>query len=158
LSELLGVTLDKDRSTDTVVQVFNPRNLGSFRWEKAFGNLPDGFRARFDNVALDYEEDELIILDPLAPTKGVRLEEIRYEVYATQNEVLARARFDLLQARKRLTFYFGECDAENIVCVRGDLVAVQHDILMNQAGFAYIQSVLTSAGNVTGIVLDDTVT
>jgi hypothetical protein len=60
--------------------------------------------------------------------------------------------------RERGGIYVLNSDIENIVCRRGDLVAVLTDVLDSTAGYARIKSVTVVAGNVTGLVLDATVT
>lgn len=157
-NELWGVMYDRDRSGDSPVQIFTPRNMSEFAWKKAFTKLPSGIRARYNDSTDFYKpaSDLLIYLDP-EDQNADRLEQISYDAYVTAAEVTARAAFDLLQIQKRMTFYSGKTDFESIVCTRGDLVGVQHDILMEQAGFSRVKSVTRSAGNITGLELDGTV-
>lgn len=161
-NERWGVFRDKDRSADVPVQIFSARNMRNFAWTRAFLKRPTGIRAQFADADNDYNDSEIIVYDnPLAPD-GSDLAQFRYDGLTDEDDVEARATFDLLQSRLRYTFYRGEADIESLVCERGDLVGVQHDILMKQAGFAYIVSVTTSnglrtGGNVTGLVLEGTI-
>jgi len=161
-SELWGVMLDQDRSAMSPVQVFTPRNMSGFSVSKAFARLPTGIRASFQDASNNYLANEVIVFaDPNNPDSS-RLEQIAYDglVNATDNiavpgiGVETRAAYDLLQAQLRLTFYKGKSDFESIVCQRGDLVGIQTDIFDNYAGYARIQSVQSSGGNITGLTLD----
>lgn len=156
-SETWGAMMDRDRSGEAPSQMFSFRNLRSFRWEKAFADLPDGLRVRWNDQATDYEENEIIVFDPASATLGRRLEDIKYDGLVTEAEAEARALFDLKQARQRATFYHGEADVENIVVQRGDLAVVQHDTLGRRAGSALIKEVTRVGDDVTAILLDGTV-
>lgn len=156
-NELWGVFLDFDRSAQTPIQVFTPRNMSGFQWTKAFAKLPSGIRAGFINSDLDYVSDEVIVYDDPDNPDGSNLEQITYDGLVSQADVAARAAFDLKQADLRLTFYSGQVDWESLVCGRGDLIGVQHDILNSNAGFARITGVTIVAGFVTGLTLEGTV-
>lgn len=156
-NETWGVFLDFDRSAETPIQVFTPRNTSGFQWTKAFAKLPSGIRAGFIDSSLDYVQNEVIVYaDPDNPD-GSNLEQITYDGLVAQADVQSRAVFDLLQAELRLTFYNLTADWESLVCTRGDLVAIQHDTLNSNAGFARITGVTIVAGFVTGLTLEGTV-
>lgn len=156
-SEVWGVAQDRDRTADSPIQIFTPRNMADFQWTRTFSPFTDGFRVKYDNSLIDYVEDQIVVLDPEAQTGGIRLEDIRYETLVTRGDAVTRALFDLKQARRRLVFYSGVADIENIACRRGDLIGVSHDTLDKDTGFGRISQVLTSGGNITGIVLDDSI-
>lgn len=156
-SETWGVFLDKDRSAETPIQIFTPRNMRQFTWVRAFPNRPTGIRASYINSEDEYNTAEIIVYDDDQNEDATRLEQIQYDGLVTEGDVAARAAFDLAQTRSRFTFYNCTTDLESLVSQRGDLVAVQHDILMEQAGFARITSVQTSGSTITGVTLDGTV-
>lgn len=155
--ETWGVAEDKDRSALLPVQIFTPRNLQDFQWTRTFAPFIDGFRVKYDDATNLFIENEIVVLDPEAFTSGERLEDIRYETIVSQADATRRALFDLKQARRRLVFYSGTADIENLVCRRGDLVGVTHDILSSEVWAARVVSTITSGGNITGLNLDDTV-
>lgn len=155
-SEVWGVAIDRDRSADSPIQVFSPRNSRGFRWERGFVDRPDALRVRFSDSSRDYEETEIIVLDPDGGV-GLQIEDIRYDGLVTESAARARALFDLKQSRLRSVFYSLEADAESILCQRGDLVAVQHDAIDRVAGFARIRQVVRSGSNVTALVLDGSI-
>lgn len=156
-SETWGVTVDRDRAAESPVQMFTPRNARGFSAVKAFTQRPDGLRVRFNSAENDYEEKEIIVYDPETPGFGERLEDLKYDGLVTEAQSRSRALFDLAQASRRMTFYSLEADAESVVCRRGDLVAVQHDTLDRQAGFARISEVFVSAGLLTGLRFDGSI-
>lgn len=158
-SELVGVIVDRDTSAESVVQTFSPRTSRGYRFEKAFNRLPDGFRVRFDDYLQDYEEREIIVFAPWfsETASTLRLEDIRYDGVDNEEAARARALFDLGQMQSRMTFHHLEAPISAIICARGDLCGVTHDVLEPFAGFARIKSKTTLAGNITGLVLDGTV-
>lgn len=154
-SEVWGVYEDRDRSADAPVQVFSPRNSANFKWEKAFPRLPDGFRVTYTDKFADYEQQQIVVMRPGA--SGANLENVTYSGIVTEPQAVARAQFDLAQAVARGTYYYFDAPAEAIVCRRGDLIGLTHDVLTTQAGSARIKSKILSGGNITGLVLDSAV-
>src|SRR5690606_5007743 len=73
-------------------------------------------------------------------------------------DAIRRAEYDQMQAQLRSTFYTFDAAAESILCRRGDLIAVQHDMLMSRAGSARVLGVETDgSGSVTALHLDGVV-
>ena len=154
-SDQYGVVIDNNRSADSPIQVFSRLNTANMKYEKAFAKAPAGLIVTYHRQPNDYELDQEVILqtDPSVGTTGL-YETIAYDGLVNQGKVLARAKFDLDQANLRSTFYSFDTDIENIVCRRGSLVAIQHDVLTSRAGDARVKTVLTSGPNVTGLILD----
>lgn len=155
-SEKWGVMMDRDRAGESPVQIFSPANMRGFRWEKAFNRLPAGLRVRFRDSALDYQENEIIVLREGAEDDG-RYEDLPYDGLVTEAEVEPRATFDLAQMSARSTFYRGEAPIEWLVAQRGDLVGVQYDIIDTMAGWGRIKSIVVDGGNIEGLVLNSTI-
>jgi hypothetical protein len=158
-AELWDVAQDRDFTFITPVQLFSPRNMRGFRWEKAFiRRRPDGLRVRFNDSSDNYVEKTIVVPrhDVLAANVG-RLEEIKYDGLVTEREAVSKAVYDQRQVIERFTFYYGEVDAESLVCRRGDLVLVQHDMLDQFAGFSRVLSFTEEAATFTEIVLDGSV-
>jgi hypothetical protein len=158
-SEVWDVAQDRDFTNIPPVQVFTPRNMRGFKFEKAFiRHRPDGLRVRFSDAFDSFVERTIVVprLGVLVAETG-RLEEIRYDGLTTTNEVVLKALYDQQQIIDRFTFYHGEVDVEVLVCRRGDLVVVQHDTLDRFAGFSRILEVEIDGGTVTSITLDGSV-
>ncbi|MEL6100484.1 MAG: phage tail protein [Pseudomonadota bacterium] len=156
MSEIWGVTPDYDRTAEAPVQLFSPRNTSGFGFTKAFADLPDGFRVTFADRDQNYDTRQVVVFrDGVSDDSGL-VEQVAYEGLVTEAQVRLRASFDLLQARLRSAFFTLTAPAEAIVCRRGSLVAVQHDMLSRAAGQGRIVSVQPgSAGFLTSITLDD---
>ncbi len=153
-SEIWGVIRDRDRSAEAPVQVFSPRNMRSFQWTKAFARVPAGFRVSYRDASLGDKERQINVYRAGAIGTDTRIEQVSYEGLAEESKAVARALFDLAQARHRSTFYDFTAPAEALRCRRGSLVAVSHDILTRHSGAARIVEVLLTAGKVTTIGLD----
>jgi hypothetical protein len=157
-SEVWDILVDRDTSDESPVQTFSARNVRNFSFDAAFPDLPGGFRVRFNDADRDYREREIIVRDPAAPDLSKPLEELVNSAQDTEAAVTSRALFDLRQARARMAFYQFEVPAIGIVCRRGDVVAVQHDVIAAFAGFARIVEVVTNIDDeITGLVLDGTI-
>lgn len=158
-AELWDVAQDRDFTNIAPVQMFTPRNMAGFRWEKAFvRHRPDGLRVRYNEETDSYIEHTIVV--PRAgygSASGGRLEEIRYDGPTTELDAVLRALYDQQQVIDRFTFYHGTVDAEMLVCRRGDLVLVQHDTLDQFAGFSRILSLDSTDDVVSAIRLDGTV-
>lgn len=151
-AETWGVFMDRDRSAEGPVGVYSHKNMQNFRWDKAFPRLPDGLRVRYSDSANNYNENEIIVLRPGITDTG-KYEDIRYEGLVTQAEATTRAEFDLAQMTERPVFYNGTTNFQFINHRRGDLVALQVDVLDRLGGSSYVITVNRSGGNITGFNL-----
>lgn len=140
-AEKWGIYMDRDRSAEGPVTIYSHRNMNNFHWDKAFPRLPDGFRARFTDKDNNYNETELIILRSGVTDTG-RYEDMRYEGLITSAEVTQRANFDLNQLVARPVIYTGTTNFQHIYNRRGDLVALQVDVLDKLGGSSYITEVI----------------
>lgn len=157
MSEVYGVVRDRDRSADVPVQLFTPRNSRGLSFEKALPDLPDGFRVTFPDAADDFNPRQIDV--GRSGNDSLRLPEmLTLEGITTEAAARARAAFDLRQAELRSTFWSLTAPVEAIVCQRGDLVAVTHDLLSRwMASGRVVAQMLNDAGDVTAIRLDASV-
>jgi len=151
-AEKWGVFMDRDRSDEGPTNVYSHKNMSNFHWDKAFPRLPDGFRARFTDAENDYQESEIIVLRPGITDTG-KYEDIRYEGLIYEPDVEARAYFDLAQMSARSVFYVGTTNFQHIANRRGDLVALQVDVLDRLGGSSYIVDIQKSGSLITGMTL-----
>lgn len=155
MSEIYGVARDYDRSAETPVQMFTPRNSSGFKWSKGFAAMPDALRVSFRDSAQDYDLRQITVARPGFSGAPRLLEQVTYEGPVTESEVRARAIYDQKQALYRNTFYSLVVPAEALVARRGDMVLVQHDMLTSRSGSGRVSDVaINGAGNVTSITLD----
>ena len=156
MSEIWGVIRDRDRTGDSPVQVFTPRNSQGFSFRRAFANLPDGIRANYIPAGAFGKQSQVIVYRNTfgAPT-AEGLQQLSYTGLTSLADVQKRAAFDLKQIEHRSTFYELTASVESIRCRRGDLVGVQHDILLNRSGYGRITAVtLDGLGDISAITLD----
>lgn len=158
MSEVYGVARDYDRSAEAPVQIFTPRNSSAFSWSKGFAALPDGLRVSFRDAAQDYETRQITVARAGLIGPPRLLEQVSYDGLVTEAEVRARAEYDLETARLRSTFYSLEAPVQAVVARRGDLVAVQHDMISEWHGAGIVLDVtFDGSGDVTHITLDSEV-
>ncbi len=155
MSDIWGVVRDYDRSAEAPVQMFSPRNMSGFQWTKGFARVPEGFRVNYPDMYEDYDTRQITVFRPGNSDDSGRVEQITYEGIVIEADAIRHAEYDQMQAQYRSTYYSWDCAAESILCRRGDLIAVQHDMLSEWAGSGRIISVETDGnGDVTGIMVD----
>lgn len=158
-SDQYSVVIDRDRTGEVPVQVFSRRNATNVRIEMAFPRLPAGFNVSYRDDAQDDDQAQLTVYrEDLSNADLTLLEAVTYEGNTNIEQVRTRAQFDINQATARNVFYYLDADIESIVCRRGNLVALQHDILTARAGDGYISSIQRDSGSpsstITGVTLD----
>lgn len=157
-SEIWGVVQDYDRSAESPVQVFTSRNSRGFKMQKAFARLPDGLLISYRSDTEDEATQQVTVYrDGIEVSDRARLEQTSYEGMITEAKITARGAFDLKQGELRSNFYSLESPVEHIVCRRGSLVAVQHDVITRHAASGRITGVQVSGGNVVSISIDSEV-
>lgn len=154
-SEVWGVIRDYDRSAEAPVQIFSPRNTRGFSWQKAFPRLPDGLRVNFRDEDAEYSGRQIVVYRNGINQLNAQTEQITYDGLVSRDAVIERAAFDLLQGELRSAVYSFEAPVESIVCRRGSLVGLNHDILLRQTGSARVLDVTRNGGgNVVSLTLD----
>lgn len=154
-ADIWGVTRDFDRSAETPVQIFTPRNSANFSWKKAFPKLPEGFRVTFADKDRDYERRQITVYRDPNQESGGLTEQVTYEAIVEEADVRARAAYDFAAAQSRSAFYSLLAPAEAIVCRRGSLVGVAHDSLDELFAQGRIVDIEESGGLVDAITLDE---
>jgi hypothetical protein len=156
-SDLWGVIWERDRSAETPVQAFTPRNSRNASFAKAFPiRRPDGLIITFRDRDADYAERQVVVyddgVDPANP--DILLEERSYEWAVTEDAAVGRAALDLRMERLRSVVYSRDVAWDARLVVRGDLVLIQDDVYDRQTGSGLVKEVLTEDGLVTGLILD----
>jgi hypothetical protein len=159
-SETWGVVRDRDRSDDDPEQIFTQRNSAGLNMAKAFVRLPDAVRAVWNDAALDDAEQQKIVYRPTltkAEVANPLIEEIHYDGIDNEDDVTARALFDLQQAELRSATWSISAPAEALRTTRGDLIGINHDTIDRTHASARIADVDIEDGKVNGIWLDSAV-
>lgn len=150
-SEKWGVVWDYDRSSDSPVQIFTPRNMAGFSWSRAFPKMPDGLLVTYDDEDRDFEARQIAIYRD-GKVSGELLEQVRYEGVTNLDKVNERAQYDLKTPVARGTTYTFDAAVDSIVCRRGSLIGVQHDSFSSHVSFGRVVG-----GGTTSIILDTVV-
>jgi hypothetical protein len=154
-----GVIVEKDRSAETPVQLMTPLTGRGLVWEKNFDSLPHAIAAEFIDASRNYKtRDDVFVYRPgFGPSNATDYETITYKGLTDETAARNRAELDMGQLIYRRTTYKMEQWIEHIMARRGDLVLLSHDTLDRRYGFARVQRVNTSGGNVTALALDSSV-
>jgi len=147
-----SVIIDKPRTT--VVQFFTPSNSWGFESTKALPRLPHAFRVTFNNAEKSYQPDEYIVYnDGYSSSNATLFEQLALPGVTTKNQIFKHARFHLAQLKLRPETYTLNVDMEHLLCNRGDLVRVQHDVPLWGLGSGRIKNRTSS----TVLELDESV-
>lgn len=146
------IIIDKPRSS--YAQFFTPHNSWGFEGARTLPNIPHGFRVQFVNAAKGYSSDERIVYsDGYSSANATLFEGLSLPGVTDRDIVFKHARFHLAQIILRPETYTLNADIENLVCSRGDLVKVTHDVPMWGLGSGRISEYVDS----THLVLDEPV-
>lgn len=154
LSDKVGVVIDRDRTSESPIQLFTQRNARGLTIRRAFPRIPDGLRVLFDDETNDYEPKEIFVYRKALSSAPLNVEAISYLGITNEDQAVNRAYLDLGQLLRRGRLYNLEVDIENLYCVKGSLVALVYDTLARHFDAARVISVQTSGPNVTGLTLD----
>ena len=136
------VTIDQPRTV--VAQYFTPHNSWGFESTRMLPKTPHALRVSFNNSEAGFEPDEMIVYnDGYTSANATAFEALVLPGVTTKNQIYKHARFHLAQIKLRPETYVLSADIEHLICTRGDLVRVTHDVPMWGLGTGRIKS-LTS--------------
>ncbi|MGY6663358.1 MAG: TipJ family phage tail tip protein [Glycocaulis sp.] len=158
--------IDAERSGGPV-QVFTGLNVRNFRIARTWPQPVHALRIPFLNRENDYRQDERILYlpgysaDGAGDTIAASLFERLELVGVTDPEIIARLGYfhaaTALSQTERYSFEIP--DAEGLTALHGDLIALQHDVLVTGLGAARVRSrTLNGSGNVVSVEIDTSVT
>jgi len=134
-----------DRPRSEYAQAFTPHNSWGFEGTKALPVIPDAFRVTFANAAAGDQPDERIVYnDGFSAANANLYEALHLPGVTSASAVYQHARFHFAQLKLRPETYTLYADWEHLVCTRGDLVAVAHDVPMWGGGDGRIKNRITS--------------
>jgi hypothetical protein len=152
-----SVIIEQPRTT--VIQHFTPRNSWGFKSTKVIPRSPHGFRVSFINAAEGYQADELIVYDDgYDAGNATEFEGIELPGVTNEAQAYRLTRYHLAVARTRPEEYEFFADMEHIVCTRGDLIRVAHDVTLWGLGQGRIKAVTMNLATCIALVLDEEVT
>lgn len=149
-----SVVIDEPKTM--LVQHFTPHNSWGFSGTRALPRMPHGLRIRFYNRARGYQLDERVVYDDgYSSSNATLIEAIELPGVTEEASVHAFGRFHIAQMRLRPDTYTLNVDAEHLICTRGDLVRVTHDVPMWGLGSGRITAIQTSGSDAIGVTLDE---
>jgi hypothetical protein len=160
-----SVVIDGPRA-DGPRQLFTARNVSNFRVVRTFPGEVHALRVRFPNRFEGYREDERVVyfegysLDGSEPDTQVatKIEALDLPGVTDPDQVYELARFFGATAMQQTERFSFDCDIEYLVSNYGDLVAIQHPVMVLGLGAGRIVEVETNASDaVIAITLDRTV-
>lgn len=149
-----------DKAVSTYAQHFTPHNSWGFSAVRAYPRMPHAFRIQFANAQRGYQPDEMFVYDDDHNADGSGGKTIATEFEGlslpgvTNPDLIHHfGRFHLRQIQLRPETYSINCDIEHLVCQRGDLVKITHDVPMWGLGTGRIKTYTDG----THLVLDEAV-
>lgn len=150
-------TVVEDLPQTLAKQLITPRNSWGFRGTRVFSDLPHALKVRFVNPEKDWQQDERIVYaDGYSETNASQFEALELIGITDPELAWKLARYHLAVAMLRPETYEVNMDVEHLVCSRGDLVLVQHDVPLFGLITGRIKGVATdSYGRATALTLDE---
>lgn len=125
-----GVVIDEQRETPT--QMFNERNISSFSSSREYTKIPDGIKCFYIDPNSNWQKNEVIAYnDGFDENTATLFEELDVFGANTIGQAWRQGRYFLAQKKLRQETVSIEVDFENLVCSRGDLVYLSHDVMKN---------------------------
>lgn len=138
-----SVITDKPRSF--ISQHFTPHNSWGFEGVRVLPKIPHAFRVSFNNAEKSYQPDEMLVYnDGYSSDNATLFEGLTLPGVTTSAAVYKHARFHLAQIKLRPETYTLNADIEHLICNRGDLVKVTHDVPMWGIASARIKNRISS--------------
>jgi hypothetical protein len=119
----------RDLEQTVPVQMFTPANSWGFSYSRTFVEPPHALRVKFSNPeANDQQDVRLVYWDGYSAANATRFEELDLSMVIDPDAAWRLGRYHLAVMWLRQTQYTFQADIEHMVCERGDLIHVAHDI------------------------------
>ena len=125
----------RDIAQTVPVQMFTPANSWGFSYTRTFADLPHALRVSFTNPEASYQQDVRIVYADGYSANGAgstepatRFEELDLRMVIDPDAAWRLGRYHLSVIYNRPNQYTFQADIEHMVCERGDLIHVAHDI------------------------------
>jgi len=143
-----------DEAKTQVIQHFSTHNSWGFEAVKPLVKIPDAFKVVYNNESVNYVADEFYVYNTgKTASNAAVFEQLQLPGVTNAQAAFKHARWHLAQLKLRPETYSLNTDMEYLVCNRGDLVRVQHDVPSWGVGTARIKTYVNS----TTLVLDNDV-
>lgn len=125
----------RDISQTVPVQMFTPANSWGFSYTRTFADLPHALRVSFTNPEASYQQDtRTVYADGYSAdgaggtTAATRFEELDLRMVTDPDAAWKLGKYHLAVIYYRPNQYTLQADIEHMVCERGDLIHVAHDV------------------------------
>ncbi|KKM71127.1 hypothetical protein LCGC14_1433760, partial [marine sediment metagenome] len=154
VNELWSVAFDDIKTIP--VQHFTPRNSWGFNAQKIFIDLPHAFRIRFLNEDNDWAPDERIVYDNgFSINNASKFETLELQGITSIENIWKVGRYHIASVRLRPERYSFNVDIESIICVKGDLIRLAHDVPQFGLASGRIVTVNDNGTHATDIDVDE---
>jgi hypothetical protein len=146
----------QDKAQTVPVQHFTPRNSWGYSGSRRFVELPHALKCRFLNRDKDWQQDERMVCDDgYTEETATRFEVIELFGVDNADQAWKDGRRYIANARLRPEEHSFFADVEHIVCNRGDLIRVSHDVPLFGLGYGRLKAVtLNGTSEATAATLD----
>lgn len=119
-----------DDATRVPVQMFTARNSSNLQSNRTYVDEPHALRVRWIDPKQDYQQADVIVYNTgRNASNSTKFEDLNSFGMTRPEQAIRWGRYMLAQGKLRQERFSIEVDVENIVCLRGDLVYVAHDVL-----------------------------
>lgn len=149
----------RDAPQEVPIQHFSPRNSAGFTGRRLFRREAHALRVRYIEPQREWSQQEVLVYaDGQDESSASEFEELELFGCTSRDQAWREGRYHMAVARLRPERYELTTDIEHLLCTRGDLVRVSHDVPMWGLGSGRIAGLTTDGGgNVTTITLDEAV-
>lgn len=145
-----------DAEQSAPVQYFTPRNSWNFKGQRQFPIVPHAYRVQFANEQNGYAVDERIVYRTGYTKDNATVFEQMNPIGITDpDQIYRHAQFMFAQALLRPETWSIDTDFEHLVCKRGSLVNVVHDVMLVGLGSGRIRALTMSGSNIVGLTADE---
>ena len=149
----------RDIGQSVPIQHITPRNSWNYAGTKIFNEGIHAARVSFINEQNEFLQDErLVYADGYSLPNATKIEALAFGGVTDPEQVFKLARYHIAQLLLRPEVHTVMMDIENLVCSRGDLVAMVHDVPKFGLGQARITVLNMSGSDMTGVDFDDVFT
>lgn len=147
------IGIARDIAGQTPKMIISPRVSSGFSLERRYQELPHALRVQFIDDDTGEPVERLVFDDGYDASTATRFEQLQLVGVTNPDQAWKLARYHLAQARLRPEAYRWRQDVQHLIFERGDLVEINHDVMLVGLAFARITAV-----SGTQITLDEELT
>lgn len=149
----------RDLPQSVPIQHFTARNSRGFSGRRVFSRRPHAIVARYIEPAREWSQQQVTVYaDGYNAANATEIETIERWGVTSREQAWRDTRYDMAVAELRPDTYELTTDIEHLLCTRGDLVRVTHDVPKWGITAGRITAVtMDGGGNVTHLALDEPV-